>query len=190
MTRQLANDLQLKNNTVAKAYRLLERGSIIETLGRRGTFIHPEAKKNSLVDLNELALSLLSSSVTELRHSGATDSEIRNAFTAVMKDRQIQENPVNSWGFSEIYLDPPERLLVGGREMSASTFKEHANLLNPGRQAMTPSSPSIAFAVSRPDHRSRLLQWCHTKRIPSAGFVPHTPPHFQFCSSCRGGKAH
>ncbi len=85
--RQLANDLQLNSNTVAKAYRMLERDSVIETLGRRGTFIHPEAKKNSLVDLNELAMSLLSSSVSKLRDSGLTDSEIRIAFTTVMKDR-------------------------------------------------------------------------------------------------------
>ena len=85
--RQLANDLQLNNNTVAKAYRMLERDSIIETLGRRGTFIHSEAKKNSLVDLNELAMSLLSSSVAKLRDSGLTDSEIRNAFSTVMKER-------------------------------------------------------------------------------------------------------
>ncbi len=93
--RQLANDLQLNNNTVAKAYRMLERDSIIETPGRRGTFIHPEARKNSPLDLNELAMSLRSSSVAKLRDSGLTDSEIRNAFTAVMKGRQILKQEVS-----------------------------------------------------------------------------------------------
>ena len=39
--RQLANDLDLDNETVAKAYRLLERDSIIQTTGHRGTVIHP-----------------------------------------------------------------------------------------------------------------------------------------------------
>ncbi|MCP4727839.1 MAG: GntR family transcriptional regulator, partial [bacterium] len=47
--RQLANDLELNHNTVAKAYRILERDSVIETRGYRGTFIHPDAKVNSTV---------------------------------------------------------------------------------------------------------------------------------------------
>ena len=46
--RQLANDLELNNKTVAKAYRLLERDSVIQTKGYRGTFIHPDAKANSV----------------------------------------------------------------------------------------------------------------------------------------------
>ncbi len=87
--RQLANDLALNHNTVAKAYRALERDAVIETLGRRGTFVHPDARANALVDLNALATSVLSSSVSELRDAGLTDSEIRNTFVAVMKSRQI-----------------------------------------------------------------------------------------------------
>ncbi len=45
--RQLANDLELDRKTVAKAYRLLERDSVIQTKGYRGTFVHPDAKANS-----------------------------------------------------------------------------------------------------------------------------------------------
>jgi DNA-binding transcriptional regulator YhcF (GntR family) len=37
--RQLATDLGLAANTVAKAYRALESDGVIETHGRRGTFI-------------------------------------------------------------------------------------------------------------------------------------------------------
>ncbi|MEJ7634210.1 GntR family transcriptional regulator [Aeromicrobium sp.] len=37
--RQLATDLGLAANTVAKAYRALESDGVIETQGRRGTFI-------------------------------------------------------------------------------------------------------------------------------------------------------
>jgi len=85
--RQLANDLQLNHNTVAKAYRILERDTIIETLGRRGTFIHPDALRHALVDLNELAAARLRTSVAQLREAGLSDSEIRNAFAAVMKER-------------------------------------------------------------------------------------------------------
>ena len=85
--RQLANDLRVNHNTVAKAYRLLERDSVIETRGHRGTYIHPDAKSNSVVDLNQKALDVLSCSVATLRDLGLTDSEIRIAFISVMKER-------------------------------------------------------------------------------------------------------
>ncbi len=41
--RQLATDLGLAVNTVARAYRELEADQIISTQGRRGTFIHSAA---------------------------------------------------------------------------------------------------------------------------------------------------
>ena len=85
--RQLANDMGLNHNTVAKAYRLLERDAVIETKGYRGTFIHPDAKANSAVDLNAWVTSTLSETIKTLRGSGVTDSEIRIAFGNVMNSR-------------------------------------------------------------------------------------------------------
>ena len=85
--RQLANDLQLNNKTVAKAYRLLERDSVIQTKGYRGTFVHPDAKANSTVDLNEWVMTRLSATIEAFRESGVTDSEIRIAFGDVMSRR-------------------------------------------------------------------------------------------------------
>ena len=85
--RQLANDLALNHNTVAKAYRLLERDSVIETKGYRGTFIHPDAKANSTVDLNPWVMSTLSEAIKAFRESAVTDSEIRIAFGNVMNNR-------------------------------------------------------------------------------------------------------
>ena len=82
--RQLANDLQLNSKTVAKAYRLLERDSVIQTRGYRGTFIHPDAVANSKVDLNEWVKTKLSETIAEFRESGVTDSEIRIAFANVL----------------------------------------------------------------------------------------------------------
>ena len=84
--RQLANDLELNNKTVAKAYRLLERDSVIQTKGYRGTFIHPDAKVNSTVDLNAWVLTKLSETIEEFRRSGVTNSEIRIAFGNVMNN--------------------------------------------------------------------------------------------------------
>ena len=64
--RQLANDLELNNKTVAKAYRLLERESVIQTKGYRGTFIQPEAKANSKVDLNAWVMTKLGETIAAL----------------------------------------------------------------------------------------------------------------------------
>ncbi|HTC50543.1 MAG TPA: GntR family transcriptional regulator [Steroidobacteraceae bacterium] len=83
--RQLAVELQINPNTVAKAYRLLERDAVIET-GPRGSFVHLEGKKHSRVNLGADALSALSQIVRSLRTKGLTDSEIRNAFVSVMKE--------------------------------------------------------------------------------------------------------
>jgi GntR family transcriptional regulator len=82
--RQLANDLALNLKTVAKAYRLLERDAVIQTRGYRGSFVHPNAKKNSSVDLSAQANERFEETIAELRAAGVTDSEIRNAFNRSM----------------------------------------------------------------------------------------------------------
>ena len=83
--RQLANDLELNHNTVAKAYQLLERDSVIQTKGYRGTSIHADAIQNSTVNMNDSITTKLSETIKSLRESGATDSEIRITFSDVMK---------------------------------------------------------------------------------------------------------
>jgi len=85
--RQLANDLELNHNTVAKAYRILERDSVIQTKGYRGTSIHADAIQNSTVNMNDSITTKLSETIKSLRESGATDSEIRIAFSNVMKNQ-------------------------------------------------------------------------------------------------------
>ena len=82
--RQLATDLDLNSKTVAKAYQLLTRDSIIETKGYRGTYVHPKAKTNCKFNLQEWTVRKLGETVHELREAGVTDSEIRNAFTGVL----------------------------------------------------------------------------------------------------------
>lgn len=82
--RQLANDLELNSKTVAKAYKLLERDSIIEMKGYRGTYVHPKAKANCKFNLQEWTQRKLGEAIGELREAGVTDSEIRNAFAGVI----------------------------------------------------------------------------------------------------------
>lgn len=85
--RQLANDLELNSKTVAKAYRLLERDSVIQTRGYRGTFVHPDAKANSRVDLGAMVDAELGKTIEKLKAAGVTDSEIRVAFANLMQSR-------------------------------------------------------------------------------------------------------
>ena len=67
--RQLANDLDLNSKTVAKAYKLLERDSVIEAKGYRGTYVHPEAKANCKVNLQDWSLRKLGETVQNLGSS-------------------------------------------------------------------------------------------------------------------------
>jgi GntR family transcriptional regulator len=82
--RQLANDLDLNSKTVAKAYKLLERDSIIQTRGYRGTFVHPRARSNCKFNLQDWTAGKLDHAIAELREAGVTDSEIRNAFAGAI----------------------------------------------------------------------------------------------------------
>jgi len=86
--RQLANDLELNNKTVAKAYQLLERDSVLQMKGYRGTFVHPDAKKNCGVDLNKWLKETLGETVSVLRAAGLTDAEIRIGFQDVLNSKK------------------------------------------------------------------------------------------------------
>lgn len=85
--RQLAGDLDLNNKTVAKAYRLLERDSVIESRGYRGTFVHADGKTNSSVDLGVWVTTQLEDLIATFKKAGVTDPEIRNAFGTAMNSR-------------------------------------------------------------------------------------------------------
>ena len=89
--RQLAADLQINPNTVAKAYRVLERDNVIETRGRHGSFVHREGRKHSKVELSSQAVPVLAEAVAALRRAGLTDSEIRIAFASVMREDSMKK---------------------------------------------------------------------------------------------------
>jgi GntR family transcriptional regulator len=74
---------------VAKAYSLLERDSVLQTRGYRGTFIHPKAIDHCQVDLQAWIDDTLERAIAQLRAGGATDSEIRNSFSACMNSRTM-----------------------------------------------------------------------------------------------------
>lgn len=59
--RQLARDLGLAPGTIARAYQLLESDGILETRGRRGSFVAapPQADASPVQSLNDLARAYL-----------------------------------------------------------------------------------------------------------------------------------
>ena len=83
--RQLANELGVNQNTVAKAYKVLERDTIIVARGYRGTFIHENAKENCQVNVKDKGLAIMNDSIIDMRAHGLTDSEIRIIFSSLMK---------------------------------------------------------------------------------------------------------
>ena len=93
--RRLAKDLGINPNTVAKAFRTLERDSVIQTRGYRGTCIHENAKANSKVDLKEWLRNDLAKTITRYRSAGISDSEIRIALGQVMKPEILGDGNAN-----------------------------------------------------------------------------------------------
>ena len=82
--RQLAADLGVNAKTVAKAYSLLERDKVVVSRGYRGSFVHIDAKSNLTTDIKSWLKDELSKDIERYRDSGATDSEIRIAFSNAM----------------------------------------------------------------------------------------------------------
>ncbi|MCP3853358.1 MAG: GntR family transcriptional regulator [Actinomycetia bacterium] len=76
--RQLAVDLGLAKGTVARAYELLESDGVIETLGRKGSFVvetPPVSAADRATELAQAAESL----VVTARQLGADLDEVRRA---------------------------------------------------------------------------------------------------------------
>lgn len=82
--RQLADDLELNHNTVAKAYKMLEQQRVILTAGRKGTFISPEAVRHVAQRNEQEASHLLEGVVRQLADKGLPAAQIEAAFQQVL----------------------------------------------------------------------------------------------------------
>lgn len=87
--RQLARDLDLNHNTVAKAYKILEGRRVIRTAGQKGTFIHSDAQGHITSSNNTQALYLMRDAVTSLRGKGLSDVQIEAAFRAALASQHV-----------------------------------------------------------------------------------------------------
>lgn len=74
--RQLAWDLELNQNTVAKAYRKLESQRVVVTAGRNGSFIRREAARYIVQNNSQEAQYRLEELVTSFENKGMSKSDI------------------------------------------------------------------------------------------------------------------
>lgn len=82
--RQLAGDLVINRNTVARAYRILEEQGVILTAGRKGTFIRAEAAREVAKVNATHAERLLSRVIRSLIGAGLTRKEIADIFNGAL----------------------------------------------------------------------------------------------------------
>ncbi len=82
--RQLANDLVLNRNTVARAYKILEDQGVIQTAGRKGTFVRAGAAHEVTRQKTGQAERMIRRLVDALVSDGLSRDQIGALFTAAL----------------------------------------------------------------------------------------------------------
>jgi GntR family transcriptional regulator len=82
--RQLAGDLSINRNTVARAYRILEDQGVILTAGRKGTFIRPDAAREVVKVKATRAERVLRRIIKSLLVDGMNRKEISDIFDTAL----------------------------------------------------------------------------------------------------------
>jgi GntR family transcriptional regulator len=82
--RQLATDLQINRNTVARAYKALEEQGVIQTAGRKGTFVRDGAAEEVTRLKTGNAERMLRQTIGALASEGFGRDEIAALFDRVL----------------------------------------------------------------------------------------------------------
>ena len=89
--RQLAGDLRLNRNTVARAYKQLEDRGVILTAGRKGTFVRDNASREVERIKSNRAERSVRHLVAALRGDGLSRAEIETLFNDALRIAQPKE---------------------------------------------------------------------------------------------------
>ena len=90
--RQLAADLRVNFNTVARAYRMLDQGEIISTQHGRGTFIlEQKKKKNTRKKKVENIEELTRFYIRKATYLGFEPEEIRTCFEEMVERKDVKK---------------------------------------------------------------------------------------------------
>lgn len=84
--RQLAGDLGLANGTVARAYRLLEEAGVVETRGRRGTFVAQQPPEMSSQERVEYLRGKTAALIEAAALVGASETEIKRTLDELLAE--------------------------------------------------------------------------------------------------------
>lgn len=87
--RQLADDLRINRNTVARAYKQLEDQGVIQTAGRRGTFVRSDAAQEVARIRSGEAERLVRHTIGTLLGEGLSAAQI----SALFKDALLKVRP-------------------------------------------------------------------------------------------------
>jgi GntR family transcriptional regulator len=84
--KQLALDLTVNPNTVARAYRELERDEVIETAPGRGSFVRGNgvAQSSANAAANDVGAEALMQAVREAKSLGLTSAQVRALFESAL----------------------------------------------------------------------------------------------------------
>ncbi|MBV8724205.1 MAG: GntR family transcriptional regulator [Candidatus Eremiobacteraeota bacterium] len=83
--KQLSIDLTVNPNTVARAYRELEREQVIETTPGRGSFVRPDGVAESPRVAADIGRAALTAALREAKAVGLGRDETRALFEAVLE---------------------------------------------------------------------------------------------------------
>ena len=89
--RQLAGDLQLNRNTVARAYKQLEDRGVILTAGRKGTFVRDDASREVERIKSSRAARHVRELVAGLLGEGLSRAEIETLFSDALRVASMKE---------------------------------------------------------------------------------------------------
>ena len=89
--RQLAIELRVNPNTVAKAYRELELEGTIRSRKGQGTFVAPSQSEVSYERRIELLTSAIDSVIVKAHHLSLSDSDVRSLLEQRMKDMHAKQ---------------------------------------------------------------------------------------------------
>jgi GntR family transcriptional regulator len=91
--KQLALDLTINPNTVARAYRDLERDGVIETSPGRGSFVKADGEAASMkVAASDVARRAIETAVREAKAMGLSRQDVSHVVESIL-DRWFPEEP-------------------------------------------------------------------------------------------------
>jgi GntR family transcriptional regulator len=89
--RQLALDLTINPNTVARAYLELEHEGVIYKRQGQGTFVSAQAAEASLRERNRIVTALFEKAIIEAASFGMSEAEIAEAYSQSMQSWKLEK---------------------------------------------------------------------------------------------------